>query len=88
MVAGADTMLDIMSKYSDEVNVDLSLEYFEGSEKLQFIELATAVGEGAYYLLQEYKEVEISLEIWLCGVMLFVFEEYPEKIFVKTSDNG
>ena len=87
MVMGADTFLDILSQGDDVVYVTMSTEYFEDSNVLQFTELGKLegpeLGDGAWYFLNEYREIDYSLKIWLCHVTTFVFGEYPNRIYFK-----
>ena len=92
MVAGADLMLDILSKDGDEITLEFSEESIEGSQhtlvKQRFgldKELLNKIGHapvdyGAYYNWIENN----SQSVWLCPVTEYVFNGvYPEKIFVK-----
>lgn len=83
MVCGADTMLEYMSEGNDEVSLYLSTEYFENSDTLDFIRNATEIGNGSFYNLKTFKGIEFNLEIWLCDVTLFVFGEFPTKIYLS-----
>lgn len=83
MVLGADTMLDIISEGDDEVLLYLSVEYFENSNELSLIRLATEYDNGAFYKLNDYCGINLNLEIWLCDVTKFVFGNFPEKIFLS-----
>jgi len=82
---GADHFCDIMAEGGNEIFVTLSKEPFEGSDVLNFQKLGRLegpeFGEGAWYLLQEYKGVDYKLEMWLCDVTKFVFGNLPEKIY-------
>jgi hypothetical protein len=92
MVAGADVMLDILSKDGNEITLEFSEEPIEGSQhtlvKQRFgldKELLNKIGHapvdyGAYYNWIENN----SQSVWLCPVTEYVFNGvYPEKIFVK-----
>jgi hypothetical protein len=81
MVAGADTMLDIISEGMDSVKLLLSTEYFVNSDTLEFIRLAYEYGNGAFYLLKEMRGIEFNMEIWLCSVTTYVFGDYPPEIY-------
>ncbi len=85
MVAGADTMLDYMSKDTSEVYVIISIENFDGADELKFQRLAEDIGEGAYYILEQYQSNIINLEMWLCDVTQFVFGCFPPQIFIKSA---
>ena len=87
MVAGADTMLDIYSNNGDEVLLSISKTPIENYDKLEFVSMADDMGEGAYYVMKKHGEEVINLEMWLCAVTLFVFDEYPKELFIKKTIN-
>lgn len=85
MVAGADDWLDVLSHGESEITLVLDTEEFEGSEYLT-LEREDDFGDefGAYYRIGSYKGIDYSnLTMWLCPVTLFVFGEYPERIYYK-----
>jgi hypothetical protein len=45
------------------------------------LRLATELGNGAFYKLENYKGIEIGLEMWLCDVTKFVFGKFPKIIY-------
>lgn len=78
MVAGADTMLDILSVYWNEVWLQVDDKPFEGAYEMSRIDV-TPPGSGKDYWLEDY-----TLQIWLCDVTLFVFNgKFPETIYYK-----
>lgn len=82
MVVGADTLLDIISQGEDSVNVDFSEEEFVGYQYL-LTKNREEIEEygGAWY---DIKAVNLTpFECWLCGVTLFVFGYYPEKLYLR-----
>lgn len=84
MIGGADTMLDIISEGEKEVKIWVSETHFENSDEIVFTKKADDIGEGAYYKLKKYQGVELNHELFLCDVMLFVFDnKFPERIFIK-----
>jgi len=83
MVAGADTMLDIISEGNKEVTISISEKEFEGSDKLEFVRMATEINNGAFYKINTYKGVELNLELWLCNVTLFVLGDFPKQIYIS-----
>lgn len=84
MVAGADTMLNYMAEGSDQINLFMSEEDFEGADKLEFIRIADEIGDGAHYLMKSYVGIEFNLDVWLCGVTTFVFNgRYPSIIYIS-----
>jgi hypothetical protein len=87
MVMGADTFLDILSQGEEVVHVTLSTTPFEGCEILHYqyqgrLE-GPEYGEGAWYFLNEYIGMSMTLEVWLCDVTKFVFGDFPIKIYFK-----
>lgn len=82
MVCGADTMLDIMSEGNDYVYCTMDTEHFENSDVLELVRPGEESIGGSYYILKHYRGIEINLEIWLCNTTLFVFGEFPNKIYI------
>lgn len=87
MVAGADTMLEYMTEGESEVYIYLSVDKFEGSDKLEFIRLATEIENGDFYKMNTYRGIELGLELWLCDITLFVFSEFPKTIYISANYN-
>ena len=83
MVSGADTMMDIISQGENDIQVLLSTEEFDGSNRLEFLRESPEVGEGSWYLMKSYKGIEYNLELWLCNVTIFVFGNFPKYIYVS-----
>ena len=82
MVMGADVMLDILAQGEGEVTLNMSKEPEPGlSEMLCFLKETPDLGEGAYYHMESYIELEFNLDIWLCDVTKFVFGEFPTIIY-------
>lgn len=86
MVAGADTMLNYMAEGNNYVNLHLSEEAFDGADKLEFIRIATEIGNGAHYIMRSYAGIEFNLEVWLCDVTTFVFKSFPTYIYISKYD--
>lgn len=84
MVAGADTMLDILSENSNYVTLNLAEENFAGATCLNFKEMATDIGNGAWYTIEEHAGIEMNLLVWLCDVTKFVLGYFPQRIYVKS----
>jgi len=83
MVAGADTMLNYMAEGNDHVNLYLSEEAFDGADKLEFIRMATEIGNGAHYIMKSYAGIEFNLDVWICDVCRFVFGKMPMEIYLS-----
>lgn len=86
MIAGADTMLDIISNNGAEVKLNISLSEYPGSTELKMLREGEDEG-GGYYLMESYEEYQntsLNLELWLCDVTKFVFDgPMPERIFIR-----
>ena len=83
MVLGADTMLEFMSEDNDEVSLFMSEDEFEGADKLEFIRFAVELNNGAHYKLNNYRGIDIEIDMWLCDVTKFVFGSFPKVIYIS-----
>lgn len=82
MVAGADTLLDYLSDGKSIVKLKLSDKKFRGKRKM--ILLSKSSETGADYLYIEEREFDhYYKDFWLCPVTLFVFGEYPYKLYLQ-----
>ena len=79
MVLGADNFLDILSNNGNEVTVTFSTEPFEGY--LYELDKKEEDENGATYIV--LSPLIYPLEMWLCPVTTFIFEEYPNKFYVR-----
>lgn len=95
MVAGADTMLDILCNIYGKrgsITLQIDTESFDGGVILLEKEGMgkdqalleqyghPQVDEGGYYRWEVYN----NLSVWLCPVTKYVFDgEYPDKIYAK-----
>ena len=76
-VAGADTLLDILSKGSSKINVTFSSIQFPGSTlTLEYQE--GKINQGTYYKCKELNHV-----LWLCPALGKYFKKSPKTIFVE-----
>lgn len=87
MIDGADKMLDILSDGDTKVQLDISIDLFEGADELILIEKCDPFIGGGNYLFKNYNGREINKHLWLCQVTQFVFGDIPEKIYVKKTAN-
>lgn len=87
MVAGADTMLEIISEGNDAVMAHFDLNPYEGSDVLILKEIHSEDFSGATYILKTYRGVELDLQMWLCDVTKFVFGYFPENIYFNARLN-
>ena len=80
MVAGADTWLDFLSDYTDNVVLTLSKD----TPLSNRIDRIHEDGFGATYMAYEYDGQQVNHQLWICPVTLFLFNEYPQTIYYKT----
>ena len=86
MVAGADTLLDVMSDGGSEVKVVLSADLDNPDEWILHLHLVEHDKFGATYRVKRAKGGGSSLA-WLCNVTHDVFGgEHPEDIYVHSID--
>jgi hypothetical protein len=78
MVAGADKMLDYLSNNSESISLFISKDAIKDSDVLNLMQICK--GGGALYSFNSEKDNPL----WLCDVMKFVFNEFPEKLYLKT----
>lgn len=83
MVYGASTFLDMISEGTGKASVCVSSTYFEGSDQLVLLTDQATMPSGAIYLLETFRGIDIHHELFLCEVMLFVFGQYPEQLFIS-----
>lgn len=89
MVAGADTFCDILAQGENEVFVTMSTMPFDECETLEFLHFGRLegpeLGEGAWYILDQYADLPFGLKMWLCDVTKYVFggDYFPKQIYFK-----
>jgi len=79
MVAGADTMLEMIAEGHDAVQAHFDINPYEGGDELVCKEIHPE--GGATYILKTYRGVELNLQMWLCDVTTFVFGYFPKIIY-------
>lgn len=85
MIQGADEWLDLVST-ADEVTLTISDADFGNAEFMTLIRLGEPnLGGGGNYFLESYKENRVKIKIWLCEIVKFVFDRYPQRIYFKIS---
>jgi len=84
MVAGADTLLDMIAKGRDEVYLHFSEDEIKDSDVLIF-KRKTWIN-GATYQLNHYLGNDIKMKVWLCNVTLHVLGKFPKAIYFKEVD--
>ena len=83
MVAGADTMLDLMAEGGDAVQLELDTKFFPASDLVELTEICDPAMGGGYYLMHTFGGKPVQHRMWLCDVTNFVFGHLPEKIYVR-----
>lgn len=86
MVAGADTLLDLIAEGKESVTLSMDTKPFKGSDELILLRLCDSSTGGGDYFMKTYAGQPINQELWLCDVTLFVFGDMPEKIFIRKED--
>ncbi len=87
MVAGADTMLDLIAKGRKSVQVTLDIAPFSGADWLELVEVCAPSVGGGYYVMHTYKGQPVQHRMWLCDVTNFVFGHLPPAIYVQVHDD-
>ena len=83
MVAGADTMLDVVAGDDASVTLQIDTEPFPNADELVLTQLCDPVLGGGYYLMREFEGKAVNQNMWLCAVTEFVFGGMPDRIFVR-----
>lgn len=83
MVAGADTMLDIMAEGKNEVTISIDTQPFPKADLLELVEVCSPSMGGGYYVLHTYQQKAIEHRMWLCDVTNFVFGNLPKHIYIR-----
>lgn len=93
MVAGADTLLDVLANENESVTMIVSDEPFDNCEQIQLIEEGFdenvliehghRIVSGGYYFHWQRNHM-----LWLCPTLLHVFEtsKYPKNIYFLLID--
>jgi hypothetical protein len=83
MVAGADTLLDLLAEGADTVVVAMADQSFEGADKLELLSLCDPQTGGGNYLLRYFEGRSINQGMWLCAVTQYVFGVMPPVIYIR-----
>lgn len=88
MVWGADELLDIISNYTDNMVIIFSNTYKENYDVLLLHHICAEntidePSEGAFYFIKEYNGTKLNLNFWLCDVTKYVFDDFPNQIWIK-----
>lgn len=80
MVAGADTFCDELSDGGDRLKVTISTDLFPGAD-FSIKRLNNGNREGRDY--EAFKKQRFILNMWLCPVLLYVMESYPDTVYIQ-----
>lgn len=88
MVSGADDFCELLSQGENEIYITLSATPFDGASSLEFLHLGRLegpeLGEGAWYILENYLDLPFGIKMWLCDVTKYVFDgEFPMEIYFR-----
>lgn len=87
MVAGADTLLDVLAEGKNEITLKIDTAPIPYSNGHLEKHVGLGLSKGAFYFSREgyLKEHDVSSveSVWLCPVTLWVFWKYPKKIYYK-----
>jgi len=79
MVVGSDNLLDIISNYTNNLTLEVSL-IDDNNCKYVLCKLKEE-DDGCYYTV--YKDDEEYMFIWLCDVLYYIYNTYPNIIYIK-----
>jgi len=80
MVAGADTLLDVLAQGGNEASFTASETHFDNAEKLELLNLS---GGGGDYILRQFQGNQMNHNLWLCSVIKYVFGRVPNTLYFK-----
>ena len=82
MIEGADKWLALMGGDQETLTVTIASSTFNGAEFLTLIRLGEEnLGGGGNYFLKTYQDSPAELKVWLCKVVKFIFNEYPQRLY-------
>lgn len=79
MVAGADEFLDYISNNGTEISLNISLDKIDCRATLVLVKAYDGL-DGADYVATIKDK---TINIWLCAVMLYIFDKYPEHLYIN-----
>ncbi len=83
MVDGADEILNLIARRKKQVSIQMDTTYFEDSDLLELDELCDAPKGGGYYIMRTCRGKQFNRRMWLCDIVLFVFGDMPQQIYVR-----
>lgn len=81
MVAGADTLLDVLAQGQDSITLVISTTAVDGYQHLKRTKLHLLGAGGADYFAETIDSHKYDLKLWLCPVTLYVLGRYPKNIW-------
>src|SRR5690349_15420793 len=87
MVLGADTLCAMLANGKDRVKVEISTENNDGGTVLYLVNIMEYPGSGADYYADIIEGDSFGLDLWLCDVLHWVFNDYPQILWIKTIEN-
>lgn len=79
MVSGADTFLDVVSEGKREVCIEVTTDETDDVDTIVLKKTHEDEFGGTYKInTYDYKG-----EIWLCNVTKHIFDEFPERFYIK-----
>lgn len=84
MVAGADTLLELLSEGKDRITLHVTNDH-EVSDvwrRRQTLYTCKATSDSGNYFVDI-----VNMDIWLCGVCVFVFSGYPTFIYFAIKED-
>jgi hypothetical protein len=86
LIQGADVMLDVLSKNTNEVVLTFHHSPVDDCDVVLNRKEIIGLGLcGADYVGESSNKSLNSLDVWLCPVTVYVFGTYPPKIYVKVN---
>ena len=82
-VAGTDEFLYVLARKKKKITISMDTEPFENADVLKLDELCDAPMGGGYYVMHTYRGKEINKRMWLCDIVLFLFGDMPQQIYVR-----
>jgi hypothetical protein len=84
MVAGADSMCEILAQGEDLVTVDLIVGKIPAGYKVKLVkQMDTPEIGGAVYNVHFSNELFDPFQAWLCDVTRYVFGHLPQEIYIN-----
>ena len=85
MVAGSDTLLEILHNGTNHVSLKVKTSNKEKSipRTIELVKIKSTITGGAYYKLKTPLKDWDRTSLWLCPVTLAVLGHYPKYIYIK-----